>query len=95
MESAAGDWFALLGLVFMLGLRHGLDADHLATIDGLTRFNAPRRRRWLGGAVRPTAAITGVCEADVRVDRDASALCVQQPAPFRFGNGITKLVCGI
>lgn len=23
----------------MLGLRHGLDADHLATIDGLTRFN--------------------------------------------------------
>ena len=26
-------------LVFVLGLRHGLDADHLATIDGLTRFN--------------------------------------------------------
>jgi high-affinity nickel-transport protein len=23
----------------VLGLRHGLDADHLATIDGLTRFN--------------------------------------------------------
>lgn len=27
----------LLPLVFALGLRHGLDADHLAAIDGLTR----------------------------------------------------------
>lgn len=27
-----------------LGLRHGLDADHLAAIDGLTRFNMVRRR---------------------------------------------------
>ncbi|MFL6604692.1 MAG: hypothetical protein ACJ8R9_25615 [Steroidobacteraceae bacterium] len=26
-------------MVFALGLRHGLDADHLATIDGLTRFD--------------------------------------------------------
>jgi high-affinity nickel-transport protein len=26
-------------LAVALGLRHGLDADHLATIDGLTRFN--------------------------------------------------------
>jgi nickel/cobalt transporter (NiCoT) family protein len=25
--------------VFVLGLRHGLDADHLACIDGLTRYN--------------------------------------------------------
>jgi len=31
------DWIALLALVFILGARHGLDADHLATIDGLTR----------------------------------------------------------
>lgn len=30
-------------LVFVLGLKHGLDADHLATIDGLTRFNAGQR----------------------------------------------------
>jgi high-affinity nickel-transport protein len=27
-------------LVFMLGMRHGFDADHLVAIDGLTRFNA-------------------------------------------------------
>ncbi|WP_424192938.1 nickel transporter [Ampullimonas aquatilis] len=29
----------LASLVFLLGIKHGLDADHLATIDGLTRFN--------------------------------------------------------
>mgnify|MGYP000854551751 FL=1 len=45
------DWIALLALVFALGARHGLDADHLATIDGLTRYNlriSPRRARWCG-----------------------------------------------
>ena len=26
-------------LVFVLGLRHGLDADNLAFIDGQTRYN--------------------------------------------------------
>lgn len=30
----------------MLGLRHGLDADHLAAIDGLTRCNASASRRF-------------------------------------------------
>ena len=34
------DWIALLTLVFVLGMKHGFDADHLATIDGLTRYNA-------------------------------------------------------
>lgn len=32
---------SLCGLVFLLGMKHGFDADHLATIDGMTRFNAP------------------------------------------------------
>ena len=36
---------ALLALVFVLGLRHGLDPDHLVAIDGLTRRN---RSRWTG-----------------------------------------------
>lgn len=51
MESLPQDWFALLVLVFVLGLKHGLDADHLATIDGLTRFNSrhkPALARWCG-----------------------------------------------
>jgi high-affinity nickel-transport protein len=33
----------LLILTFVLGMKHGFDADHLATIDGLTRFNARLR----------------------------------------------------
>lgn len=39
------DWGMLCLVVFMLGMRHGFDADHLATIDGLTRFNAQRSPR--------------------------------------------------
>ena len=45
------EWYALLTLVFLLGAKHGLDADHLATIDGLTRYNqriAAHRARWCG-----------------------------------------------
>jgi nickel/cobalt transporter (NiCoT) family protein len=42
METLPTDWFALASLVFVLGMKHGFDADHLATIDGLTRFNARR-----------------------------------------------------
>ena len=35
-----------LGLVvLMLGIKHGFDADHLAAIDGLTRYNAQARPR--------------------------------------------------
>ncbi|NRD79194.1 sodium:proton antiporter [Bacillus sp. BRMEA1] len=42
---------SLILLVFVLGLRHGLDADHLACIDGLTRYNWRRNSpiaRWVG-----------------------------------------------
>ena len=49
MPDLPTDLAALAALVFALGARHGLDADHLATIDGLARFNAPRRfARWCG-----------------------------------------------
>jgi len=51
MEHLPGNWLALLAVVFLLGLRHGMDPDHLATIDSLTRFNAatrPRLSRWSG-----------------------------------------------
>ena len=50
-QSLPQDWIALCLLVFALGMRHGFDADHLATIDGLTRFNArsnPRLARICG-----------------------------------------------
>ena len=45
------DGFGLIMVVFMLGLQHGMDQDHIATIDGLTRFNSelrPRVSRWAG-----------------------------------------------
>lgn len=51
MNGYPNDWLALMLLVFLLGMRHGMDADHLATIDGITRSNAalrPRLSRWSG-----------------------------------------------
>jgi nickel/cobalt transporter (NiCoT) family protein len=51
MHSMPDDWLGLMLLVLILGLKHGMDPDHLATIDGLTRFNAarrPRLSRWSG-----------------------------------------------
>jgi high-affinity nickel-transport protein len=68
MEHLPANLPALLTLVFVLGLRHGLDPDHLATIDGLTRFNAAANRRvarWCGvlfslghGAIVMTVALS-------------------------------------
>jgi high-affinity nickel-transport protein len=51
VASMPQDWPGLLLLVFMLGVKHGMDPDHLATIDGLARFNLcarPRLSRWSG-----------------------------------------------
>jgi high-affinity nickel-transport protein len=50
-ETLPSHWLALVGVVFLLGLKHGFDPDHLAAIDGITRFNArrrPRLSRWSG-----------------------------------------------
>ncbi len=67
METLPAHWLALVAVVFLLGLKHGLDPDHLAAIDGLTRYNAARRprvSRWSGllfsaghGVVVTTVAI--------------------------------------
>src|SRR5450830_1581337 len=43
MHDLPTDWGALCALIFLLGMRHGFDADHLAAIDGLTRLNQQRR----------------------------------------------------
>src|SRR5574343_1497816 len=43
MEPLPTDWLSLLILPFVLGMKHGFDADHLATIDGLPRYNARTR----------------------------------------------------
>lgn len=52
METLHESIYPLIALAFVLGLKHGMDADHLATIDGLTRFNSfsgrTRLARWCG-----------------------------------------------
>ena len=51
MESLPTHWLALIAAVFLLGVKHGLDPDHLAAIDGVTRYNArarPRLSPWSG-----------------------------------------------
>jgi len=50
-SSLPHDLAGLALMVFLLGLRHGMDPDHLATIDGLARYNGqnrPRLARWSG-----------------------------------------------
>jgi nickel/cobalt transporter (NiCoT) family protein len=51
MDALPNDFLALIALVFVWGAKHGFDADHLATIDGLTRFNSranPSLARYCG-----------------------------------------------
>jgi high-affinity nickel-transport protein len=59
------DLVGLALMVLLLGLRHGMDPDHLATIDGLARYNArsrPRLARWSGClfSLGHGAVVTGV-----------------------------------
>ncbi len=51
METLPTDFLSLLILTFVLGMKHGFDADHLATIDGMTRYNSranPALARYCG-----------------------------------------------
>src|SRR5512143_3381682 len=51
MDNLPATWTALCLIAFGLGMKHGFDADHLATIDGITRYNArtnPRLARVAG-----------------------------------------------
>ena len=49
MSGLPADALGLAALVFLLGLRHGLDPDHLVAIDGLTRASTREgARRWCG-----------------------------------------------
>ena len=51
LQALPADWLTLVAAVFALGARHGLDADHLAAIDGMARINGkhrPRMAPWCG-----------------------------------------------
>lgn len=44
MHTTPESLYAMIGLSMVLGMKHGMDADHLAVIDGLTRFNMAAKR---------------------------------------------------
>jgi high-affinity nickel-transport protein len=51
MDATFDNMFSLLLVVYLLGLKHGMDPDHLLVIDGLTRTNSesrPEVARWAG-----------------------------------------------
>ena len=74
MDPLPADWLTLVLAVFALGARHGLDADHIAAIDGLARFNAADRPRLARGC----GAYFSLGHGAVVV---AIALCVATIAP--------------
>lgn len=83
MEPVPADWPSLLILTFVLGMKHGFDADHLATIDGLTRFNARHRpglARYCG-----TLFSLGHGAVVVAIALGVSALAGQWTVPAWFG----------
>ena len=83
METLPADWLSLLILTFVLGMKHGFDADHLATIDGLTRFNArsrPAMARYCG-----TLFSLGHGAVVMAIALGVSALAGQWAVPDWFG----------
>ena len=83
METLPTDWLSLLILTFVLGMKHGFDADHLATIDGLTRYNArrqPRLARYCG-----TLFSLGHGAVVMAIALGVSALAGQWEVPEWFG----------
>ncbi len=83
MEALPTDWLSLLILTFVLGMKHGFDADHLATIDGLTRYNArtrPGLARYCG-----TLFSLGHGAVVMAIALGVSALAGQWEVPEWFG----------
>ena len=88
MTELPQDWLGLVLIVFVLGLKHGMDPDHLATIDGLTRNNA--RAGFLfslghGAVVTLVAALVGMLMSDASTPRWFGSLLEQ------FGASISIL----
>ncbi|UCV11464.1 nickel transporter [Dechloromonas denitrificans] len=83
MENLPSDWLSLLILTFVLGMKHGFDADHLATIDGLTRYNLrcqPAMARYCG-----TLFSLGHGAVVIAIALGVSAVAGQWDVPDWFG----------
>jgi high-affinity nickel-transport protein len=96
------DWLPLCGTVLALGMRHGLDADHLAAIDGLTRYNSrvgSRVARWCGslfsighgGVVMLVAGTIGAAAISYSVPDWARAWGAWISIVFLVGIGLLNL----
>ncbi len=83
METLPSDWLSLLMLTFVLGMKHGFDADHLATIDGLSRYNA----RYRPGVARYCGTFFSLGHGAVvmAIALGVSALAGQWAVPEWFG----------
>jgi nickel/cobalt transporter (NiCoT) family protein len=102
MVALPNDWFALLLMVFLLGLKHGLDPDHLATIDGLTRFNASARPRLArcsgllfslghGAVVTAVAVLIGVYAKQWEIPSWLESLGTWISIVFLLGLGVANI----
>jgi high-affinity nickel-transport protein len=95
-------WLSLCGAVWALGMRHGLDADHLAAIDALTRYNleiGSRVSKWCGAlfslghgcVVVAIAVSTGAAITTYRVPAWAQTFGAWASILFLFGLGLLNL----
>ena len=102
VDTVAGGWTALCALALVLGARHGLDADHLATIDGLTRYNArenPRIASWVGAlfsaghgiVVVAVAIVAGSLASRFQVPEWLEITGVGVSVTFLFGTALLNL----
>jgi high-affinity nickel-transport protein len=102
MDDLPATWTALCLLAVGLGMKHGFDADHLATIDGITRYNAranPRLARFAGGLfslghgaiVLLVALIAGSLSSGWRTPAWLEATGVAVSIAFLFGLAFVNL----
>jgi high-affinity nickel-transport protein len=73
------DFTSLTFVVLLMGMKHGLDADHLAAIDGLTRYNALERPRLARVSGILFAAGHGIVVVAVAVGLSELARTLQLP----------------
>lgn len=96
METLPSSWAALCALAFVFGAKHGFDADHLATVDGITRCNSvahPRLARYAGvlfslghgAVVVAVAALAGLATHAAKPPAWLEAIGVGISLLFLFG----------
>ncbi len=73
MGTEAASGLGVLAIVAALGMRHGVDPDHLSAIDGLSRFHPSR---WNGGRLRQGDLGDRRTMAGLDLDRGRPGQCI-------------------